>query len=453
MAWQTILMTHDPSDALALSEARLRGILESATDAILTVDETQTVLMANHAASEMFGCPIDAMIGAPLARFIPERFRATHSRDVEAFGAEPISARKMGRRTDVLGLRIDGQEFPIEGAISHLTVGGQRLFTAILRDVSERRHAELKLRESEARFRRLLMQLPDVVIVSTADRITFVNEAAQHLLGADSSTLVGRDMLDIFHPDSVVRVRSRFRTLHAGASSTPLTEERLVRADGAIRIVETTSTPIDFHGETSILNVMRDVSELAQARSDLGRAKNREEQLSRWAFVDSLTALANRRSFEERVEDALARGKRSHRPVILLLIDLDRFKEVNDSFGHAAGDTVLWEFARRLEQCTRTTDFVARLGGDEFVIVLEGARGVEDALLVARTVQSKMKLPFSLREGTLTQITTSIGIAVSHIDDANSSALLGKADEALYQAKNAGRDTFAVSGWQDDPGS
>ena len=445
-------MAHDPSDASALSEARLRGILESATDAILTVDETQTVMMANRAASEMFGCSIAAMIGAPLARFIPERFRATHSRDVKAFGAEPISARKMGRRTDVLGLRFDGQEFPIEGAISHLTVGGQRLFTAILRDVSERRHAELKLRESEARFRRLLMQLPDAVIVSAADRITFVNEAAQHLLGASSSALVGRDTLGIFHPDSVARVGSRLGTLRAGASSTPLAEEKLVCADGAIRVVETTSTPIDFHGETSILHVMRDVSELAQARSDLGQAKRREEQLSRWALVDSLTALANRRSFEERIKAALARGKRSHRPVILLLIDLDRFKEVNDSFGHAAGDTVLWEFARRLEQCARTTDFVARLGGDEFVIVLEGARGIEDAQLVARTVQSKMKIPFPLGEGTLTQITTSIGIAVSDIDDANSSALLGKADAALYQAKNAGRNTFAVSGWHDAPG-
>ncbi len=451
MAWQAILMTHDPSDASALSEARLRGILESATDAILTVDETQTVLMANRAASEMFGCPIDVMIGAPLARFIPERFRATHSRDVDAFGAEPVSARKMGRRTDVLGLRSDGQEFPIEGAISHLTVGGQRLFTAILRDVSERRRAELMLRQSEARYRRLLMLLPDAVIVSSAERITFVNDAAQHLLGAPGSALVGRDTLGIFHPDSVARVESRLRTLRAGASSTPLAEEEVVCADGAVRVVETTSTPIDFHGETSILHVMRDVSELAQARSDLGRAKRREEQLSRWAFVDSLTALANRRSFEQRIEDALARGRRSHRPVILLLIDLDRFKEVNDSLGHAAGDTVLWEFARRLEQCARTTDFVARLGGDEFVIVLEGARGVEDAELVARTVQSKMKVPFSLGGGVLAQITTSVGIAVSDIGDEDSSALLGKADQALYQAKNAGRDTFAVSGWHDDP--
>jgi diguanylate cyclase (GGDEF)-like protein/PAS domain S-box-containing protein len=451
MAWQAILMTHDPSDASTLSEARLRGILESATDAILTVDGTQTVLMANRAASEMFGCPIDVMIGAPLARFIPERFRAIHSRDVDAFGAEPVNARKMGRRTDVLGLRSDGQEFPIEGAISHLTVGGQRLFTAILRDVSERRHAELMLRQSEARYRRLLMLLPDAVIVSSAERITFVNDAAQHLLGAHGSALVGRDTLGIFHPDSVAGVESRLRTLRAGASSTPLAEEQVVCADGAVRVVETTSTPIDFHGETSILHVMRDVSELAQARSDLGRAKRREEQLSRWAFVDSLTALANRRSFEQRIEDALARGRRSDRPVILLLIDLDRFKEVNDSLGHAAGDTVLWEVARRLEQCARTTDFVARLGGDEFVIVLEGARSVEDAELVARTVQSKMKVPFSLGAGILSQITTSIGIAVSDIGD-DSSALLGKADQALYQAKNGGRDTFAVSGWQDDLG-
>lgn len=438
------------SKALALSEARLRGILESATDAIITADETQTVLMANRAASEMFGCPIDALIGAPLAQFIPERFREAHERDVKAFGAQAVNARRMGRLVDAVGLRSDGQEFPVEGAISHLIIGGQKFFTVILRDISERRHAELELRESEARFRLLLMQLPDAVIVSTASRITFVNEAAQRLLG-DDVNLLGRETLDVFHVDSIDQVKRRFRALSAGASSVPLANEKLVRADGAIRTVQTTSTPIDYRGETSILNVMRDVSELVQVRSDLGQAEGREEQLNRWAFIDSLTALPNRRKFDEHVKDALVRSNRSHWPVILLLVDLDRFKEVNDSLGHAAGDAVLVEFARRLERSVRATDFVARLGGDEFVIVLDGAQGLEGAELVAKNIRSTMQTPFSLGEGAHTHITTSIGISVSAIDQADPSALLAWADEALYRVKHAGRDAFAVSNWH-DPG-
>ena len=255
--------------ALRLSEARLRGIFDSATDAILTADEAQTIVMANPAAAQMFHCRVDELVGAPLQRLIPERYRREHWRDVQAFGATETNARHMGRLRDVMGLRVDGEEFPIDAAISHLSVGGQRLYTVILRDITERRSAEAALRESEASLRRLLMLLPEAVFVHSGNRISFVNEAAQHLFGAGEAALLGRSSLELVHPDSIDIVKSRIRAMEGGALLTPLIEEKILRADGATRIVEATATRIEDRDEASILVIMRDVTELKLTQAAL----------------------------------------------------------------------------------------------------------------------------------------------------------------------------------------
>jgi PAS domain S-box-containing protein len=188
---------------LARSEAQLRGIVGSATVAIITVDEAETIVEANPAAASMFGRDVASLIGAPLTQLIPERYRAGHGHFMHRFGNDETSARHMGRERDVLGLRADGEEFPIEAAISHLSIGGERLYTVIMRDVSERRLAESALRASEATLRRLLVTLPEAVFVNTGNRISFVNEAAQALFRTDEAALLGTDPLRLIHPDSV----------------------------------------------------------------------------------------------------------------------------------------------------------------------------------------------------------------------------------------------------------
>jgi PAS domain S-box-containing protein len=131
--------------ALRISEARLRGIFESATDAILTVDASQTIVLANPAAARMLRCAQSALIGSALERFVPEPARAAHRRLLEAYGAGPAPSREMSPQREVSGLRADGELFPIEAAISHLRVGGQPLYTVILRDVTERKRAQAEL--------------------------------------------------------------------------------------------------------------------------------------------------------------------------------------------------------------------------------------------------------------------------------------------------------------------
>ncbi len=145
------------ADMLARSEARLRGILDSAMDAIITVDERQHVVLFNRAAEEVFGCPRDQAIGAPLAWFIPERFRGPHAQMVRDFGSTGTSSRRMGAQRIVMGLRRNGEEFPIDASISQTMENGQRFYSVILRDVTERTKSEQALRESREEIRRLAL--------------------------------------------------------------------------------------------------------------------------------------------------------------------------------------------------------------------------------------------------------------------------------------------------------
>lgn len=249
-----------------LVESRLRGIFASALDGIISCDESQHIVEANLAAARMFHCGIDDLVGSPLERFIPARFRQAHARELRHFGEEDLVSRRMAAQREVLALRADGEEFPIEASISQLTVNGQRLYTVIHRDITERRRAETALRDSEARQRRLLAHLPEAVLVSAGNRIAFVNPSACQLLGADADALLGRSLLSFIHADSLQRMSAQ---LGETGSLAPMAETTIVRTDGALRQVEALVTPVEYDGGHAALIVLRDVSELRRAQAEL----------------------------------------------------------------------------------------------------------------------------------------------------------------------------------------
>ena len=165
-------------DARALSEARLRGIFESATDAILTADDEQVIVQANSAAAEVFRCTIDDLIGSPIERFVPAHLRQQHRQDMKDFGASTDVSRLMGRSRVVTALRADGQEFPIDASVSHLTTAGQLLYTVILRDVTERDQAHQALQASSANLQAALSSMSEAVCISDAQcRLVEFNES------------------------------------------------------------------------------------------------------------------------------------------------------------------------------------------------------------------------------------------------------------------------------------
>jgi diguanylate cyclase (GGDEF)-like protein/PAS domain S-box-containing protein len=180
------------------------------------------------------------------------------------------------------------------------------------------------------------------------------------------------------------------------------------------------------------------------AVQDITELKKVERELRILTQIDSLTGLANRSRFNARLVDAIARSERTGELMALAFLDLDRFKSINDSLGHKAGDLVLQEFAKRLTHCMRQIDTVARLAGDEFVIVLEGLHRAEDATTVAKKILSAMKPNFDIL-GQGIEVSATIGIAVRRTGEVDGENLLRRADEALYVAKAAERGTFRVT--------
>ena len=166
--------------------------------------------------------------------------------------------------------------------------------------------------------------------------------------------------------------------------------------------------------------------------------------------LDSLTGLYNRYQFNEELPISLARGVRSGLALALLFLDIDHFKQVNDTCGHAVGDLVLKEFANRLKRGVRQTDLVARLAGDEFIVVLEGLHDQSEADSLARNILAAINQPFGVGEQTLT-VTASIGVALNLASpEPNAMDLLARADTALYRAKASGRNTFHI--WRSEDG-
>lgn len=197
---------------------------------------------------------------------------------------------------------------------------------------------------------------------------------------------------------------------------------------------------MDGTGGADVIYAGRDVTQRVIAEESL---KASQQELEKLARVDSLTGLANRRQFDERVDLALARSRRRGTPVALLYMDIDYFKRINDILGHLAGDAVLKDFAQRLSACVRTEDLVARLGGDEFVMLVEDAATAQVAEVIARKVIGCVSRPSQV-DGADTTITASIGIALC-LRDTDAKELLLQADKALYVAKRNGRNTFHLA--------
>jgi diguanylate cyclase (GGDEF)-like protein/PAS domain S-box-containing protein len=302
---------------------------------------------------------------------------------------------------------------------------------AIERQLAAVRHrsAEQALRESEARYRALFEQSRDAIVLMDRDRtITAANRALSDLLGYNSTQLVGRN-LHLLYCDSA-DAHGLDAELSAKASSREA-ETRLRRIDGTtVWCLLSTAARVDDTGSVcGYQAIIHDITDRKRA----------EERLIHNALHDALTGLPNRALFSDRLNMAMARMRRhpSHRFAVLFL-DLDRFKVVNDSLGHAAGDRLLVEIASVLVSCTRREDTVARLGGDEFAILLDGIAGNQDALATVDRIQKRLMQPFDIA-GHHLFTSASIGVAFPAPDEAQpAEELLRNADIAMYGAKAVG---------------
>jgi len=290
---------------------------------------------------------------------------------------------------------------------------------------------ERALRESEERYRLMAENSTDIISRSTTSGvILYASDACRRLLGYEPAELTGKSMYELIDPEDREEVRHQSYLINP---TTPTVYSyKMLRRNGSSVWLETTSR--------SVRNALtNEVDEFVSVSRDITERRIVEEQMEHQAYHDALTGLPNRRLFRDRLTVALAHARRMNTPLAVMFLDLDRFKDVNDSLGHSLGDELLKAVAIRLKTALRQEDSIARMGGDEFTVLLANLKTPDDAAKIAQKILDVVAQPVRI-DGNELFITTSVGIALFPTDGDTAELLLKNADYAMYRAKDAGRN-------------
>lgn len=415
------------STAPELEARRFRAISERAYEALMIIGADRVISWTNGAFERVLGYPAASLVGASPIPLI-------HEEDVRALVAtiERLQGTAGESGTAEFRIRgIDGSWHWMDSSATNLiddpAVNG---FVVSMRDVTTQRQAELELAAAENRYSRLVDGARDgIYTADLAGRFTSVNSGAEQITGFGRDELLAMSFLDLVAPGERVHAQELLARVMSGADE--VAELGLVTKGGRQVFVEVSGHLVDANGEQHLEGIARETT----LRHQL------EERLRHEAIHDTLTGLPNRTLLVDRIGQALARRERTQRAVAVMLLDVDQFKQINDSQGHAAGDELLVELAGRFRGVLREGETVARLGGDEFALVADGLRTHAVMVALAERVLSVFAEPFTV-DGTVRELTASLGIAVAS-DGETPETLLRDADTAMYRVKTAGKGGLA----------
>ncbi|PZU69499.1 EAL domain-containing protein [Sphingobium sp.] len=404
-------------------------VVDATSDAIIAVDRQGDIIYWNSAAERMFGRPAGEALGENVEIIIPARLAADH-REVFARAAAGGATHFVGNFVEMIGVRGGGSEFPVELLLAQWgeteTEGG---FVAIVRDITARRSLERDRARTQAFLDTVVTNLPAMLFVKDSEsrQYIMVNRAAEDVIGRNANDLVGATDRDLFPGYGEAYEQRDTEAIAAGKPH--VFESAFVRDDGVTVHLRTTRSLVDGPDRSNqyILGVAENVTETRRA----------EAEILRLAHYDPLTGLLNRASYTDR----LHRLVQDAGPFAILSIDLDRFKAVNDQFGHPVGDAVLAQVAYRLRGSIQPTDWVARVGGDEFMVILTGKRLRQRARTLAETIIGRVAEPV-VTDRAVAHLGASVGIVVVPDDGTTTAQVRENADLALYRAKRQGKGTM-----------
>lgn len=420
---------------LAEAEAKYRGIFENAVEGIYQTTLSGGVLSANPALAQVFGYES------------PEEFIAKTTKVSGNIYVQP------GRRQEFLDiLQRDGVVSDFESEIN--TDKGNTFWVVenaravrnengdithidgIMLDVTSRKQAEVDLERQRIYFRELFESSPLAIVLADAGgTVLKVNKGFELLFGFDADELVSNRSRDIIVPDN--KATESDALLRAISQGQTVTKETVrMHKDGTLLPVQLVGYPFEVDKRFGgAYHIYQDITE----------RKSFEKRLSHQAFHDALTALPNRTLFMERLSRAVQRGRRREQyNFAAMMIDLDRFKRINDTMGHQAGDQLLMGVALRILSCIRTVDTVARLGGDEFAVLLEEFDNPREVVQVANRIRDLVKDPFHI-DGQEVYVGASIGIVLDVREYTRADEILRDADIAMYQCKERGKDRLVFN--------
>jgi diguanylate cyclase (GGDEF)-like protein/PAS domain S-box-containing protein len=437
------------TETIRLQADQYATMLDTTSDAFWLLDREGRFLSMNDSFCRMTGYSRDELLGLTMldleAVEAPEEV-VRHMALIEQSGFDRFETRHR---------RADNSLIDVETCVSFWRDAGR--FLCFGRDITDRKRADQALADSEARLKTVLEATADgIAMIDTSSKcFSFVNQSFCTMLGYSSSELAAMGIADVHPPEIIAEVLEHFHLLLSGATRV-VPNLALKRKDGCIVFADLSAAPMTLQGRSYLVGCFHDVTARKQA----------EEQSARMACNDTLTGLRNRHGFVEVLEQTIARARRSGVRFGVLYLDLDHFKDINDTLGHPVGDVVLKAVAGRLLASVRAGDTVARFGGDEFAIILAEIGGASNAAMVserllgaicecglapaavaavvagvAKKIVRSMNEPISV-EGNRVYSGASVGIAVYGADSPDAETVLSHADVALYRAKADHRGNY-----------
>ncbi len=410
--------------------AELRNIYETAPVGLCFLDRNKRYVSINRRLAEINERPIEDHVGRSITDVINDRSAAE---TIDAICTRAIGSGLTIENVEIVrnresGLTVLSNFYPVKD-----TAGRVIGLNIVVQDISVLKRTEDKLRASERLLTAMLNSIPDIAWLKDRDgRFIMVNEPFSMASGKRPELLIGKTDFDAWPRWLAERYVADDQAVML-SRETKRVEEPLAVKHGPERWIETI--------KTCIVNERDEVVGTAGISRDITDRKRMEEEIRHMAQHDSLTGLPNRRMFIDILNLEIAQARRHESKLAVLFLDLDRFKDVNDTLGHEAGDRLLKVVAFRLRRAIRESDTVARIGGDEFNVVLSDLGRAEDASAIARKIVESMARPFSIAGHDL-QVTASIGISIFPDDGTKVDMLLRYADIAMYHAKESGRNGF-----------
>jgi len=408
---------------LHFSKEMVEAFAQQSGLAFVVCDLEHRVKYINQAFALLFGWTGPELYGRTLPVVSATR--------LAAYGQRLLDSGWEAAELDDLQLRKDGSMLPTKAAVRPIRQpdGLVGAYAVIIRDLSERRLAERKLRESEQQFKSLFENNPDgIIALDLAGQLTGANPATQKICGYSEAELRSRSLASLCVPEHLeLMIQKLERTMRGRPQNF---EAAIIHKNGARIELQIILVPISTDGEISgVYCIAKNITHRKQA----------EDLIQYMAYYDALTDLPNRRMFERQVSEQMNAADRTHTQIAVLFMDMDGFKIINDTLGHAVGDSVLKQVALRLKASIRDLDTVARMGGDEFIVCLPQIRNRDDAFPIADRILLELRKPFVI-QGNEHYLSASIGMAFYPEDGVNAEDLIRRADIALYKVKEQGKN-------------
>ena len=401
-------------------EEKFRALFDFASDCLIILNLQGEILDINQTGHERLGYTKDEMIGKPVSSFNAPEYKALSPHYV-------AELKKNGHATfELVHLRKNGSRMPVEVNGKIVKIDGQNCIFSVVRDITERNLLENKLKLTQFAMDNAFIE---ILWLDSHARIHYANKQAIKNLGYTFEELTQLSIPDLDPNYPMEQWESHWQALRN--DKTQFFESRHRRKDGSFYPAEIIANYVKYGDLEFNVGFARDIT----------KRKQNEALIWRQANYDFLTNLPNRHMINDLLEQLINQSRSSGAKVALMLVDLDQFKEINDTLGHAWGDMLLLEAGQRLSDCLRDSDTIGRLGGDEFTIILPNVENISIIEHVAKEVMNKLARPFHLGND-IAYISASIGISVFPDDAEDKTTLFQNVDQAMCAAKRQGKNRY-----------